>query len=174
MVFRRKIYRQRSNLNWLQLWKNTQTTWDSASSVTTWAKLFLRCSPGVPDLDSVRCLRIKLCQGSTTSSMKKSEAKNRFSIENNFLKTPWLMIESYWLCSLKVTEDGKEALMTLSEGDMRRVLNVLQSTWLAYGSVTEENVYNCVGHPLPVDIKNIINWLLNEPFMSAYNSILFN
>ncbi|XP_015117244.1 replication factor C subunit 5 [Diachasma alloeum] len=73
--------------------------------------------------------------------------------------------------NLKVTEDGKQALMTLSGGDMRKVLNVLQSTWLAYGSVTEENVYNCVGHPLPIDIKNIMNWLLNESYTSAYNKI---
>ncbi|XP_011304933.1 replication factor C subunit 5 [Fopius arisanus] len=72
---------------------------------------------------------------------------------------------------LTVSEDGKQALMTLSGGDMRKVLNVLQSTWLAYGSVTEENVYNCVGHPLPIDIKNIANWLLNESYMSAYNKI---
>ncbi|XP_063974918.1 replication factor C subunit 5 [Diachasmimorpha longicaudata] len=73
--------------------------------------------------------------------------------------------------NLTVSEDGKHALMTLSGGDMRKVLNVLQSTWLAYGSVTEENVYNCVGHPLPSDIKNIMNWLLNESYTSAYNKI---
>ena len=63
--------------------------------------------------------------------------------------------------------------MTLSGGDMRRVINVLQSTWLAYGSITEENVYSCVGHPLPVDIRNIVNWLLNEGYEFAYGSILF-
>ena len=62
--------------------------------------------------------------------------------------------------------------MTLSDGDMRRVINTLQSTWLAYGNVNEENVYSCVGHPLPVDIKNIINWLLNETYEFAYSSIL--
>ncbi|CAK9815023.1 Replication factor C subunit 5 [Anthophora plagiata] len=45
--------------------------------------------------------------------------------------------------NLNVSEDGKQALITLSGGDMRRVLNVLQSTWLAYGAVTEENVYLC-------------------------------
>lgn len=64
--------------------------------------------------------------------------------------------------------------MTLSGGDMRRVINILQSTWLAFGSVTEENVYACVGHPLPIDIKNILNWLLNETYENTYNSILFD
>ena len=77
------------------------------------------------------------------------------------------------LYRLTVTEDGKKALMTLSGGDMRKVINVLQSTWLAFGSVTEDNVYTCVGHPLPVDIRNIMNWLLNETYQLAYCSILY-
>lgn len=72
---------------------------------------------------------------------------------------------------LEVSEDGKHALITLSGGDMRKVLNVLQSTWLAFGSVTEENVYACVGHPLPIDIKNIVNWLLNETYETCYSKI---
>lgn len=55
---------------------------------------------------------------------------------------------------------------------MRKVLNVLQSTWLAFGEVTEENVYSCVGHPLPIDIRNIVNWLLNESYELCYCSIL--
>ncbi|XP_076670543.1 replication factor C subunit RfC3 isoform X2 [Andrena cerasifolii] len=71
--------------------------------------------------------------------------------------------------NLTVSEDGKKALTTLSGGDMRKVLNVLQSTWLAFGSVTEENVYSCVGHPLPIDIKNIVNWLLNESYELCYS-----
>ena len=73
--------------------------------------------------------------------------------------------------NLTVSEDGKKALTTLSGGDMRKVLNVLQSTWLAFGAVTEENVYSCVGHPLPIDIKNIVNWLLNESYELCYSKI---
>ncbi|XP_011494722.1 PREDICTED: replication factor C subunit 5 isoform X2 [Ceratosolen solmsi marchali] len=73
--------------------------------------------------------------------------------------------------NVTVTEDGKQALITLSGGDMRRVINVLQSTWLAFGCVNEVNVYSCVAHPLPIDIKNIINWLLNESYEFAYNNL---
>ncbi|CAD1470103.1 unnamed protein product, partial [Heterotrigona itama] len=81
--------------------------------------------------------------------------------------------------NLNVSEDGKQALITLSGGDMRKVLNVLQSTWLAFSAVTEENVYSCVGHPLPIDIQNIVNWLLNESYELCYcielpDSILIN
>ncbi|KAK4873627.1 hypothetical protein RN001_012987 [Aquatica leii] len=72
---------------------------------------------------------------------------------------------------LLVSEDGKQALLTLANGDMRKVLNVLQSTWLAFKNVTEDNVYTCVGHPLKSDIENIIKWLLNETFKTTYNNI---
>lgn len=70
-----------------------------------------------------------------------------------------------------VTEDGKKALLTLANGDMRKVLNVLQSTWLACKNVTEDNVYTCVGHPLRTDIESIVKWLLNENFKTTYNNI---
>lgn len=73
---------------------------------------------------------------------------------------------------LTVSEDGKKALMDLSGGDMRKVLNVLQSTWMAFKNVTEENVYTCVGHPLKKDIENIIYWLLNdEDFKDTYQKL---
>lgn len=56
---------------------------------------------------------------------------------------------------------------------MRKVLNVLQSTWMAYKNVTEENVYTCVGHPQKIDIQNIVAWLLNvEDFKECYESKL--
>ncbi|XP_070494648.1 replication factor C subunit 5 [Chironomus tepperi] len=74
--------------------------------------------------------------------------------------------------NLTVTEDGKKALMDLSGGDMRKVLNVLQSTYMAFKDVTEDNVYTCVGHPLKKDIDNIVYWLLNdEDFKETYQKI---
>lgn len=70
-----------------------------------------------------------------------------------------------------ISDDGRKALVTLSGGDMRKVLNVLQSTHLAYSSVTENNVYTCVGHPLRSDITDVINWMLNEDFKTAYDKV---
>jgi len=84
-----------------------------------------------------------------------------------------LIICVYDFCSVTVTEDGKNALLTLAQGDMRKALNILQSTSMAYKEVTEDNVYTCVGHPLKNDISNIVKWLLNEDFSSAYKSILY-
>jgi len=74
--------------------------------------------------------------------------------------------------TVNITEDGKKALMTLSQGDMRRVINVLQSCYMAFGDVTEDNVYTCTGQPLRSDITNIVNWALNEDFSTAFSNIL--
>ncbi|KAL0883079.1 hypothetical protein ABMA27_016545 [Loxostege sticticalis] len=73
---------------------------------------------------------------------------------------------------VKMSEDGVKALLTLSGGDMRKVLNMLQSTWLAHRAVTEDHVYTCVGHPLRSDINNVLNWLLNEnDFAACFKNI---
>ncbi|KAK4370460.1 hypothetical protein RND71_009935 [Anisodus tanguticus] len=72
---------------------------------------------------------------------------------------------------LDVPEGGLKALVRLSNGDMRKALNILQSlevtpasTHMASQQITEEAVYLCTGNPLPKDIEQISNWLLNEPF----------
>ncbi|RXG61700.1 Replication factor C subunit 5 [Armadillidium vulgare] len=68
-------------------------------------------------------------------------------------------------------KDGVKSLLTLSEGDMRKVINILQSTSMAFDVVNEDNVYNCVGHPLRSDIKNILNWMLNENIATSFKNI---
>uniref|UniRef100_A0A672YM76 Activator 1 subunit 5 n=1 Tax=Sphaeramia orbicularis TaxID=375764 RepID=A0A672YM76_9TELE len=75
-------------------------------------------------------------------------------------------------CVINITPDGMKAIVTLSSGDMRRSLNILQSTSMAYGNVTEDTVYTCTGHPLRSDIANILDWSLNQDFTTAYNQIL--
>ncbi len=43
---------------------------------------------------------------------------------------------------------------------------------MAFNKVTEENVYNCVGHPSKNDMLNVINWLLNDDFTTIYNRLI--
>eukprot|EP01135_Chromosphaera_perkinsii_P009727 Nk52_evm1s1861 gene=Nk52_evmTU1s1861 len=73
---------------------------------------------------------------------------------------------------IDVTAEGKEALLKLSNGDMRKVLNVAQSAAMAYeGKITEDDVYHCTGHPLPNDIANMVSWMLNDSVKDAYQKI---
>lgn len=83
---------------------------------------------------------------------------------------------------LNVTESAKKALLKLGEGDMRKVLNILQSTAMAFGGnledggcgnleISEENVYACTGAPMPSDIEQMVNWLLSDDITSCFNKI---
>lgn len=74
--------------------------------------------------------------------------------------------------SLSLNQDGEKALLTLAEGDMRRVLNILQTCSMASdGEITEESVYTCVGHPLPSHIEQVADRLFNHDFVKAYREI---
>ncbi|CAH8356210.1 unnamed protein product [Eruca vesicaria subsp. sativa] len=72
---------------------------------------------------------------------------------------------------LDVSESGLAALVRLSNGDMRKAMNILQSTHMASEKISEEDVYLCTGNPLPRDIEQISHWLLNEPFAESYKKI---
>lgn len=72
---------------------------------------------------------------------------------------------------LDVTESGLAALVRLCNGDMRKALNILQSTHMASQQITEEAVYLCTGNPLPKDIEKIAHWLLNESFANSFKQI---
>ncbi|KAF8892243.1 P-loop containing nucleoside triphosphate hydrolase protein [Infundibulicybe gibba] len=72
---------------------------------------------------------------------------------------------------VKVTAEGKKALLKLSKGDMRRALNVLQACHAAYDLTSETEVYNCTGNPHPSDIETIVNSMLADEFTTAYQMI---
>ena len=64
---------------------------------------------------------------------------------------------------LTVDEGGKRALFILSKGDMRRMINILQSTALSSSNAIDEGaVYRCVGYPHPSVVNDIFRLLLNN------------
>ncbi|KAG7368568.1 replication factor C small subunit [Nitzschia inconspicua] len=81
--------------------------------------------------------------------------------------------------NVNLTENGVQAILALSGGDMRRVLNLLQSTAMSNSSdgngeniVVDENaVYLTSGAPLPSDMNDILLWLMNESFRDASQKI---
>lgn len=74
---------------------------------------------------------------------------------------------------LAITEAGKKAIFELSQGDMRRVVNLLQSVAITYSGecINDEKVYKCCGQPLKSDIDSIMNILLTENMKNAYKGI---
>ncbi|KAG8952185.1 Subunit of heteropentameric Replication factor C (RF-C) [Tulasnella sp. 408] len=72
---------------------------------------------------------------------------------------------------VKVTPDGKEALLKLSKGDMRRALNILQACHAAYDVTDETAIYNCTGNPHPADIDAVVKSMMTDEFTASYNKI---
>lgn len=72
-----------------------------------------------------------------------------------------------------VREGGLQALIELGAGDMRRTLNLLQSTCMSAGEVSPEGAYATAGKPLPAQIEECANWLLNDPLKVAFQSEFF-
>ena len=79
------------------------------------------------------------------------------------------------ICSVRATDDALAALQVLSGGDMRRSLNLLQSTWLAHQAtgeiITADDVYVTAGQPRPGDVEAVAHALLNSPFSVALHSL---
>jgi hypothetical protein len=72
--------------------------------------------------------------------------------------------------SVNITPAGKEALLKLSQGDMRRAVNVLQACASAYDTIDEEEVYMCVGMIMPVDTERIVQSMLSEELGTCLKS----
>jgi replication factor C subunit 3/5 len=76
--------------------------------------------------------------------------------------------------SINVSEEAKEALIRIANGDMRRVLNVLQAAAAAFhpNVIDEDAIYAVTAAPHPVDLQRILEWLTNDHFelSQAFNS----
>ena len=69
---------------------------------------------------------------------------------------------------IKYTTDGIDTIIKRSKGDMRKVLNVLQSVSMAYDEVNENNVDKCLGYPCKSDIILILKSLVSKNFTDSY------
>ena len=68
----------------------------------------------------------------------------------------------------QMDDKAREAILDLSQGDMRRVLNLLQSSSMAYPKLGENEIYLTSGSPLPRDIETLTSVLWNKPFNECY------
>lgn len=78
--------------------------------------------------------------------------------------------------NIKITQKGIETIIKRSGGDMRKVLNILQSVHLTFGVINEKNINYCIGYPSDKNIKNIVDSLVNDTFPQAcefINKLIF-
>lgn len=73
---------------------------------------------------------------------------------------------------LTITEDGANEILKIAKGDMRKVLNILQSTSMSYTVINNINVSNCAGYPLSQHMDEIYSTLIHDSFINAYKNII--
>lgn len=74
--------------------------------------------------------------------------------------------------SLKIDDAAREALFIVSEGDCRRMENILQSCAAVDRNITEELVFSMASVAQPKEIKSILEIAVNGDFLSARKNLL--
>jgi replication factor C small subunit len=69
--------------------------------------------------------------------------------------------------NVKYAPGTLESIVYFAEGDMRRAVNILQSTSSMGEEVTEETVHEVVSKAKPKDVRRIVNLALDGDFMGA-------
>lgn len=79
---------------------------------------------------------------------------------------------------IQLSDDAEKALIKLSRGDMRRVLNVLQASKATLNTdgdqsteIGEDIIYECCGAPRPNDIKLVLKSILEDDWNTAYYTL---
>jgi replication factor C small subunit len=70
---------------------------------------------------------------------------------------------------VKFDKGGLEAILYVSEGDMRQAINVLQATAAVGKKVTKEEVFNIASRAKPELVRKLMELSLNGKFLEARN-----
>ena len=71
----------------------------------------------------------------------------------------------------QISEEAIKAVMRVSEGDLRRVTNILQTAAIQNEKITEEDVYDVAASLRPEEINNILEKALNGEFTDARDQL---
>lgn len=72
---------------------------------------------------------------------------------------------------LDLTDDGAKAIVRLAKGDMRKVLNILQTCALGETTIDESCVYRATGQPTPFEIANVFSMLLKGSLVESFLAV---
>jgi replication factor C small subunit len=74
--------------------------------------------------------------------------------------------------SLHIEDSAKEALYTISEGDCRRLENILQSAAALDKKLTEETIYSLASFARPQEVKKVLELALAGKFIESRSLLL--
>lgn len=73
---------------------------------------------------------------------------------------------------IKIDEKAKEALYVISEGDARRVENILQSSAAISKNITEDIIYSMASVAKPKEVDEVLKMAIENKFVDARNKLL--
>lgn len=73
---------------------------------------------------------------------------------------------------IKLKDDGIEAIIYVSEGDLRRAINILQASSALEEEISEDVVYQVSATASPGEVKEMINLALNNDFEEAREKLM--
>lgn len=73
---------------------------------------------------------------------------------------------------ININEKAKDALFTISEGDARRINNILQSCAAISSNIDEEIVYSMASVAKPKEIDEVLKLALQNKFIDARNKLM--
>lgn len=74
--------------------------------------------------------------------------------------------------NIVLTKEGLDTIIKRSNGDMRKVLNILQSVSMAYPKLTEKHINNCLGYPRLKVITETLDNLINASFKDTFSRFM--
>ena len=135
----------------------------------------------------------KDAQASLRTIIEKSSKNARFCFICNYIKYISLALQSRCICfrfsplkpnfiknkmsyvidkeNIDITPNAINTIIKRSGGDMRKVLNTLQTCFMMGNKITSDIVNNCLGHPSDSDIDFIINSLILDTYNNCYEKI---
>ncbi len=73
---------------------------------------------------------------------------------------------------IEITEEGLDAVVRVSEGDMRQAINVLQAVSITTRKLTVESVYEVAASLKPEEVKDILELSLKGNFTQARDKLI--
>ncbi len=73
---------------------------------------------------------------------------------------------------VKVDEKAYDALIMLSEGDLRKAINLLQSTAILYKEIDETKIYEMAASLKPQEVNEILQYALKGKFRDAREKLI--
>ena len=70
---------------------------------------------------------------------------------------------------LKIDKEALDAIYSISEGDLRKSVNILQASATLGKKITEKIIYEVAAQAEPKEVKEMINHALNGKFLDARN-----